>query len=213
MIKAVIFDRDGVLIDSESLNVKSAEYAFSQLGIVLTENDKMQVVGRHPNDFKKNFISKYDFSWERFYKIKSENYYDQYPKVNVFSKTLEFLRKIKSRYKLGLTTSGSIRGTNILIQRLKLKNTFDVIVTFEDCKNRKPAPDPYLITTQKLNLKPEECLVIEDTRVGVESAKSAGCICIAFPNEFTKHQDFSKADLIVNSADEIKKFLNKHNTK
>ena len=74
---------------------------------------------------------------------------------------------------------------------------FTELVTFEDYTFRKTNPEPYLVTAKKLNVKPQDCLVFEDSNVGVEAAKKAEMKCIALPNEYTKKQDFSKADKII----------------
>lgn len=104
---------------------------------------------------------------------------------------------------LALTTSSGRTGTSHILKKAGLLNTFDVIVTSEDYTNRKPSPESYLTTAKKLHYNPVNCVAIEDSRVGVEAAKNAGMKCIALPNEYTKHQDFSKADLVVYSADNI----------
>ena len=90
-----------------------------------------------------------------------------------------------------------------------MENIFDVIVTFEDCEKRKPHPESYLITAKKLNLNPDDCIVIEDSPVGIESAKKAGMKCIAVLNKYTKKQDLSKADIIIDSPNKLNiKLLN-----
>ncbi|MDP2974118.1 MAG: HAD-IA family hydrolase, partial [Candidatus Diapherotrites archaeon] len=80
---------------------------------------------------------------------------------------------------------------------------FDAIIGAEDCSKSKPHPEPYLKAIKKLGVKPENALALEDSSRGVESAKAAGCKCIAMPNHFTLDEDFSKADLIVKSLAEI----------
>jgi len=109
----------------------------------------------------------------------------------------------ESKIILALTTSGGPNSTEKILKKTGLDKIFSVVITNADYVKKKPNPEPYLTTAKKLGLEPSECVVIEDTPVGVESAKAAGMKCIALPNEFTKKQDFSKADLIVDSADKI----------
>jgi len=109
----------------------------------------------------------------------------------------------KKKIPLALTTSSKIESTMQVLQRAGLENTFEVIVTYEDYQRRKPDPESYLLTAKKLNLQPKDCVVIEDSYVGLCAAKSAGMKCIVIPNKYTKDQDFSKADLIVETADKI----------
>lgn len=84
---------------------------------------------------------------------------------------------------------------------------FNVIVTHEDCESLKPDPEPDALTANKLGIEPKYCVAIEDTALGVESAKGAGMKCIVIPNEHTKHQDFSSADTVVKSASEIEELI------
>ncbi|MEK6951508.1 MAG: HAD family phosphatase [Nanoarchaeota archaeon] len=203
-MKAVIFDRDGVILDSESTNVNAAVMAFKELGIAIKEEEKEWIVGRHPDDYIKSFLEKYDFSYEEFRKIQSKRYHELFETTPLFEKTIFLIKKLhKMKIPLALTTSSSKKGTLNLLHRTKLEDVFNVVVTFEDYKRRKPDPESYIITAKKLGLDPKDCVVIEDSIVGVEAAKNAGMKCIAIPNEYTKKYDFSIADLVVDSADEI----------
>ena len=203
-MKAVIFDRDGVILDSESINMSSAVKAFKELGIKIKDEEKELIIGRHPDDYGKFFLKKYEFSYEEFRKIQSKTYYALFESAPLFKKTVSLIKKLyKQKITLALTTSSAMKSTLQVLKKANLENTFDVVITSEYYKKRKPDPEPYLVTANKLNLSPSECVVIEDSPVGVESAKSAGMKCIAIPNEFTKKQDFSKADIIVESADKI----------
>lgn len=207
-MKAVIFDRDGIIIDSESINIDSAIKAFQRLGISIEEQEKDWIVGRHPDDYKELFLKKYKFSYENFKKIQSEIYFDFFKSIPHFDKMISFIKELKKiKTPIALTTSSTLESTLEVLKNTDLEDVFDVIVTFDDCKKRKPDPGPYKATAKKLGLKPEECIVIEDSFIGVESAKKAGMKCIAFPNEYTKNQDFSKADLVVHSIDQIKEEL------
>jgi HAD superfamily hydrolase (TIGR01509 family) len=203
-MKAVIFDRDGVILDSESINIESAVRAFKELGIAIKEEEKDWIVGRHPEDYKKPFLEKYDFSYEEFRKIQTKTYFELLESTPLFEKTIALIKQLhKMKIPLALTTSSSMKSTLQVLKKAGLENIFGVIVTFEDYEKRKPHPQSYLLTAKKLGVDPKHCVVIEDSSVGVEAAKNAGMKCIAIPNRYTKKQDFSKADVIVDSADEI----------
>jgi len=93
---------------------------------------------------------------------------------------------------------------NVIFPKLNILSYFDVFVTCEDVVNGKPAPDVYLEVAKRLKLKPLECLALEDSESGVAAGKSADMKVIAIPNKYTKNHNFSKADLIVKSLDDIK---------
>lgn len=203
MIKAVIFDRDGMIINSEKTHVECVVKAFKEFGIEISEEEKEYIVGRHTKDYMAHFMKKYSFPEEDFFKTQRECFYKLYNTIELFPDTIALIKELSKKYPLGLTTNGSRMSTDLLINRAKLQGLFKAIVTSDDYSKRKPDPEPYSVTAKKLKFKPEECVVIEDSSVGVESAKRAGMKCIAVPNEYTKHQDFSKADLVVDSVTKI----------
>jgi beta-phosphoglucomutase len=207
-VKAIIFDKDGVLLDSEETNVQSAVDAFKSLGIKLTQKDKKVIFGRHPEDYKHYFLIKYKFSYDEFRKKQRENYYNLYDFTRPNKLIINLIKKLhKNKVRLALTTTSSRDSTLKTIKRLNLEGIFEVIVTFEDVVNRKPSPEPYLKTLEKLNLSPEEAVVVEDSPPGVESAKSAGIKCIAFKTPYVEVKELSKANLISNSKAKIETYL------
>jgi beta-phosphoglucomutase-like phosphatase (HAD superfamily) len=108
---------------------------------------------------------------------------------------------------LAVTTSAGREGTLLILSKAGIDKMFDVIITRDDCEKLKPDPEPYIVTAKKLQIEPKFCVAIEDTSLGVESAKGAGMLCIAIPNEFTRDQDFSMADVVVKSANEVEDIL------
>jgi len=198
MFKAVIFDRDGVLLDSEAINIQSAIETFKEFGISVKKTEIEQIIGRHPKDFTKFFLKKHQFSFDDFFEKFRKRYYELLESVSFFDNMIKLIHDLhKKKIPLAITTSSSRKGTNLVLEKAKLNNIFDVVVTSDDYVNRKPNPEPYLVTAKKLGVNPKDCIVFEDTSVGVEAAKKAGMKCIAIPNEYTKHQNFSEADKVV----------------
>jgi len=93
------------------------------------------------------------------------------------------------------------------LEELKLKDEFPVIVSGEEVREAKPAPEIFLLASKRLGLERERCLVLEDTIIGVQSAKGAGMKVIAIPNQYNQDEDFSRADLRLNSLTEIHEAL------
>lgn len=207
-IKAVIFDMDGVIVDSEpiessSLEILLAEYGkkaeFNEVGLVHT-------VGL-AKDIYKNLIEKYNLieDLEILKKRKGEIFSDLVKKNLVpipdFFQLIKNLKKEK--IKIGLASNRFIDLVFIMIEKIKAKEVFDVIVGITEGINPKPAPDIFLETASQLKVLPSACLVIEDSGTGVIAGKAAGMKVIAIPNKYTKYHDFSKADRIVGSLSEI----------
>lgn len=210
MIKAIIFDRDGVIIDSEPINTSSVIKTLKELGKTLSQKDREVIIGKHPIDYIKSFEKTYSLCGNDFIDKLDKHYKKLILSAKFFDSTIDLIKQLKNtKYLLGLTTSSGVECTKTILGRAKLDNHFDTIVTLEECKKRKPDPEPYLITAKKLGVKSKECIVIEDSFIGLEAAKSAGMKCIVIPNNSTKHQNFSKADHIASNADEIKTILRK----
>ena len=106
-------------------------------------------------------------------------------------------------FKLGVASSGPRDETLLKVKRARLPGKFDVIVSRDDVSRGKPYSDIYVLAVERLGLKSETCLALEDTQYGVESAKGAGLTCLAIPNEFSRGQDFSKADAVFKSLKEV----------
>lgn len=207
-VKAVIFDRDGIIINTEGVVIDSIRKAFKQLGFTLEENDISHIIGRSYDVYKHYFLKKWDFDFDEYRSIQKEIFHSNLDKANFFEDTIELIKSLHSKnIPLAVTTSASREGTLNILDKISITNLFKVIVTKEDCKNLKPNPEPYSLTSAKLSIDPKFCVAIEDTALGVESAKKAGMMCIAIPNEFTEDQDFSEADAIVESAKEIYSIL------
>lgn len=85
---------------------------------------------------------------------------------------------------------------------VNFRSVFSVVVTGDDVQNKKPAPDIYLRVVEQLNLTPNECLAVEDSRARVESARAAGVICFAVRNRYKENEYLERADLAINSIQE-----------
>jgi HAD superfamily hydrolase (TIGR01509 family) len=205
MIKAFLFDRDGIILDSEFAHINAVIKTFKKFGFKIKKSEHKIIIGRHPDDYLPELKKKYDFSIEEFWKIENKLYYKYFNKAPIFKEVVKLMGKLKKKkYKIALTTSSDLKTTKMLLKRIeKLNNYVDIIVTKEDYTKSKPNPEPYLITAKKLKVKPSECVVIEDSITGMKSAKNAGMKCIVIPTKLTKKQDFKEADLIVNSAKDI----------
>lgn len=204
MIKAVIFDQDGIIVDTEKVNIASALFAFGQLGVSLTEEDKKVFVGVHPEDYKDTLIAKYNVDFDEYNKYKREYYYREIENAQFFSKTVAIIRKLHDlKIPLGLVTSSRRPPTEKMLAKAGLADVFDIVISFEDTPKRKPAPDCYQICAAKLGFATSECLAVEDSFVGLTAAKAAGATCFVIPNEATRNQDFSRADKVIDYKTEL----------
>lgn len=204
-MKAVIFDMDGVIINSEPSNIKSVKLAFKKLGIKITKKEIELIIGRNPKDYKNYFSKKYEFNYSEFNQIRSKLYKKLVKSSKLFKNTFNLIKEIeKEKLKIALATSSKREETIVILKRAKLSKSFNTITTWENVKKRKPNPEVYLITAKKLKVNPKDCIVIEDSSVGVIAAKKAGMKCVALLHNYNKNQDLSKADLKIKITKKIK---------
>lgn len=207
-IKAIIFDRDGVIIDTDTLVLQSVFFGLEKIGISASKNDIPLMSGRSIDALKEFLLSKWDFNFEEFRLIQRRYFYEHLDDAPYFLNTIKFIKKLHHQNKIiALTTSAGIEGTLLILEKVGISNMFKVIVAKEDCIKFKPDPEPYIITAKKLRVAPKDCIVIEDSEIGVRAAKAANMRCVAIPNKYTVNQDFSLADKIASSIKDIEDML------
>ena len=116
----------------------------------------------------------------------------------------DLLNMLKSHHiKTAIASSSPHNHIELILNRLNVRHYFDKIISGDDVKHGKPAPDIFLKAAELLGLNPKDCMVIEDAPTGVTASNRAEITVIAVPNEFTRKHSFDNADLIVNSLSDI----------
>lgn len=206
MIKAVIFDLDGVIIDSEPLHIEALQKTLMHHGKKLEDQYISQCIGLHDLAFFQKVKQDFNIQQSIAILIKERDKFlfeliDE--KLKLFSGFRTFLTALKEKnMKLAITTSSNRYYTELVLKKFNLKHNFSVLICSDDIQNPKPNPEPYQKTIQELQLEPEECIVIEDSIVGLTSAKAAGAHTIAVTNSFAA-SNLTEADLVVNNLTEI----------
>lgn len=208
MLKAVIFDMDGVLIDSEPIHYQSNVTLLKRLSV------------EFPYDYYKKFIgSTCSYMWEciarDFNLDKSPQWLNTegnkiceeivrkqgYPPVKGAK---ELVKSIwEAGYKLAVASSSALPTIRSNMEAQGLTGYFDELVSGEDVENPKPAPDVFIKAAKMLGVSPNECLVIEDSRNGVLAAKAADMTCLGFINPNSGEQNLDKADYLTESFEEM----------
>jgi len=207
MLKFIIFDLDGLLVDSENINIQSGIQTFKQFNYDLSESDIALMPGSHSKDFVPKIIKNNNLvlSANEIIEIYRKKYGELWEEMIVlmpFAK--EAVRAVKDKNLLvGLATNSNLTRVQRFISKFCFENMFSVIVTEEEVSQRKPNPDIYLTAIKKIDLPIEDIIAVEDSAFGVISAKTAGLKCFAIPNQYTKNGDFSQADKILNSLKEL----------
>jgi beta-phosphoglucomutase len=208
-MKAIIFDMDGVLVDSMPYHADAWKKAFAIAGISIDREDIYELEGS-------NHKQVIDIIYRRFGRIPTEqdiqgltrrkkDIYSQIERTMPFEGMIELLASLKSRHKLAVV-SGSDRKTVRKTIDTFFPDTFDVIVDGDDTYEGKPSPLPYLKAAEKLGIPKEHCLVIENAPLGIRAAKKAGMICIAMPTYLDREQ-LKEADVIADSHKALGKYI------
>jgi HAD superfamily hydrolase (TIGR01509 family) len=208
MIKAVIFDMDGVLIDSEPLHCRADNQLLKELGAVAPENYLDRFAGWTDDAMWKAIKTDYpitkSISEIKELQVPIKLKMLQESDLKAISGVVELLEEIKKEQILiALASSSPKIFIEAVVKKIEIGKYFEALLSGEEVERSKPEPDIFLKAALLLNVKPSECLVVEDSKSGTVAAKKAGMKCIGFRNLSSGDQDLSEADVIVNEIRDI----------
>jgi HAD superfamily hydrolase (TIGR01509 family) len=199
-IRAVIFDMDGVLVDSEPLINAAAIAMFREKGLIVQPEDFLPFVGAGEDRYIGGVAEYYAFPLDvpaakmRTYEI----YLDLVPsQLEAFPGALELVHECREAgLSVAVASSADLVKVRANLEKIGLPIPFwDAVVTGEDVKSKKPSPDIFLVAARKLGVNPPECVVVEDAINGIEAAKAAGMRCVAVATTFPPDQ-LQEADVV-----------------
>jgi len=201
----VIFDLDGVLIDSEGLYYRAYSEVLKPYGVTVSREEYEEhwiAQGTGPE----YIVAKYTLpiAPEELRQLRSPLYLQLLEtEVTLMPHVEEALVQLSSQFALTVATNTNREHLDFVLRRMSIDRFFPVTVARQDYREAKPQPDAFLTAAQKLELPPERCVVIEDTYKGVMAAVNAGIRCIAVPNGYTLHNDFRQASLVLSTLKEL----------
>ena len=204
MIKAIFWDNDGVLVDTEGLFFRANQETLSKAGlslrweqfeeISLTKGGSVLQLAAKPGT-------------DAFYKLRQDRdarYAELIAREPlVIDGVREVLDQFYGKYVMGIVTSSGQEHFEIIHRQSQLLPYFRFVLTMKDCKNFKPHPEPYLRALELSGFEAAQCLVIEDSPRGLAAAVNAGIRCIVIPSKFTQGNRFAGAYKILNSIKEL----------
>lgn len=205
-IKAVFFDNDGVLVDTEKFYFEANQFVFAKHGIELTEKDYLE-----------NFLKKGRGTWHL---LKDKNYSDEMiselraernehylklitEKSQAIEGAEDVLKQIHGKILIGIVTSSRKDHFEAIHNRTGFKKYFDFVLTSDDTQNVKPDPEPYLKALEISGMNKDECIIVEDSERGLKAALGAGIKCYIIPTHLIRDSNFAGAEKVISNIKEI----------
>lgn len=209
-LKAELWDWDGLAADTEPLWSKADKKWLCNNGIEYNDEYKAQLTARGQKDCVTTLIEAYGLKLSVLEAIKQRltalrEVYDSLEENILMPGASRLMRAShESGMKLAIVSGSSQDILDCIVSKQGVRDYFKLVMSTDgNVKKGKPAPDCYLEAAKRLNVLPNECVVLEDAESGVVAAKEAGIVCIAIPNRYTSSQDFSRADKIVASLEDL----------
>ena len=208
MISNLIFDFDGIIIDTESTEFISWQEIFHEHGCELKQEVWVDCIGRphgyfdpfaHLEELTRQVVDRDALSSKRRTRVKALN-----NAMPILPGIENLIAEAKERnFGIGVVSSSTRSWVHGHLDRLGLLPDFDAIICKEDTLRHKPDPDPYLAVLDQLKSRPNQAVVFEDSPPGIHSAKAAGILCVLIPSPMTRHMAFDMADLHLESLADI----------
>lgn len=206
-IKLLIFDMDGVVLDSEPLHEEARQRMFLQMGI-MPDNRLPNPVGKSSSGFWRNVLHTYKIDGDPY--VLEKKQYElvaEQIRENHLKPSEGFEDVVRTAQKRGIRIALASSSTRELVDKtlrlLGVEAYFDITVSGDEVARKKPAPDVYIKTLQLAGVEPGEAAAVEDSQAGVISAQSAGIYCYGYKNVTSGNQDISFADHKISSLLDI----------
>jgi HAD superfamily hydrolase (TIGR01509 family) len=207
--KYVLFDHDGVLVDTEFWYYKAGERALADIGFTLDKDQYLRGMSQGVGTWAQARAAGIDertISWQREAR---NQYYQEYLKTEAIEieGVVEALAELSKYVRMAIVTTAKREDFEVIHEKRQIRQFMDFVLVREDYELAKPHPEPYLTGLKRLGATTEETLVVEDSSRGLNSAVAAGIDCVVVYNEFTQAQDFSRASHRIETLIELKDII------
>ena len=209
MKKYLLFDNDGVLVETETYYYQANVKSLAEIGVNLEFDVYMEIMARGGTAWE--VAKKQGFSQKVVDKQRAirDIYYQEFIQNQAIEidGVLDVLEELSKNYKMGIVTTSRRVDFDLIHNKREIVKYMDFTLCVEEYPRSKPHPDPYLAGMKKFNATKEECLIIEDSQRGLNAALNAEIECVVVHNEFTKTHDLSKANYKIESIRDLPELL------
>ena len=210
-VAGVVFDLDGVLIDSESANVESARQALAAFGVRMEPMAVECIVGRHPRDYLPELIESHGLTAvapARLAAVQEQTWRRLAGRVPVMPGATRVVRHLaEAGFELAVATSSGADTARAALEALDLAAHFEVLLTLDDVRHAKPDPEIYRLAAERLALPSDRLAAIEDSPHGIAAARGAGLHCIALAGAWTPVECLAGADAVIDHLEQLPALL------
>lgn len=206
-VKGVIFDLDGILVDTEYFQWQGWVELLKPHGKSLSQEQYLKYAGKQGDAIESELYSDFQLSLPKNALLDEKqklliDWFETKP-LACMPYAKEAVEYFQSKnFKLACASGSFKKEAELKLKKAGLLSFLQVVVAGDEVERGKPYPDIYLLAAKKLGLQPEDCVSFEDTQYGVAAAKAAGLVCYAIPNEYSLQQDFSQADGVFSNLQE-----------
>lgn len=209
MIEAIIFDMDGVLVDSEPFHIEIEKRQFELNQITVSAEEHLNYMGMASDVMWRTIVTKHQLNIpveELIDQNRTESirYFSELVTIPVMPGLIELLEMLKGKnYPMAVASSSFPEIIELILKKTELRDYFRVVVSSQEAGKSKPEPDVFLLAARKLGVPPTNCIVIEDSFNGIAAAHAAHMHCVAYQGPGSNPQQQKEADVVIKSFDQL----------
>ena len=209
MKRYVLFDHDGVLVDTEFWYYKAGERALADIGLTLDKDQYLRDMNQGSGTWAQARAAGIDEQTISRQREVRDEYYQEYLRTEAIEieGVVETLAELSKYVRMAIVTTAKRADFEVIHEQRQIRRFMDFVLVREDYKHAKPHPEPYLTGLKRFGATREEALVVEDSARGLNSAVAAGVDCVVVYNDFTKAHDFSRARYRIQTLSELKDII------
>lgn len=209
MIEAIIFDMDGVLVDSEPFHIEIEKRQFERNKVIVSAEEHHNYMGMASDVMWRTIVHKHQLNIpveELIDQNRTESirYFSELATIPVMPGLIELLEMLKGKnYPMAVASSSFPEIIELILKKTELRDYFRVVVSSQEAGQSKPEPDVFLLAAKKLGVPPTNCIVIEDSFNGIAAAHAANMHCVAYQGPGSNPQQQNEADAVITSFDQL----------